>query len=100
MSGCERTRLLQDELLHLSSELCDFKPSQQDLLFSQQLRDNQPALFPRFLKKFCALGFVIQIGFFQQTNDVGHLVVNQLAEMVAHPFNFQKVGVRTEVIFS
>ena len=90
--------LMLDELLDLASQLGDLQPPQQDLLLHLDPHEDFPALAARGLKGLDALGVILQIGLLQNVDDLLHLLVHHLVEMLAHGTDLAVPGMLREII--
>ena len=87
-----------DELLDLAGQFGDLQPPQQDLLLDLDPHENFPALVAGGLEGIDALRVVVQVGLLQDFDDLLHLLVHHLVEMVAHGTDLAVPGMRHEVV--
>ena len=91
-------RLMLDELLDLAGQLGDLQPPQQDLLLDLDPHEDFAALVAGGLEGLDALGVVVQVGLLQDVDDLLHLLLDHLVEMVAHGPDLAVPGMRREVV--
>ncbi len=91
-------RLMLDELADLAGQLSDLQPPQQDLLLDLDPHEDLAALAAGGPEGLDALGIVVQIDLFQDVDDLLHLLVHHLVEMIAHGTDLAVPGMRREVV--